>query len=83
MRRTATLRCFRLDAGKTSCPAVERLPALLPPYFCPMRILHVLSAEFYAGSVAYAVQLAEAHRAAGHAVWLLSDAPTPLPTGAT
>ncbi len=48
-----------------------------------MRILHVLSAEFYAGSVAYAVQLAEAHRAAGHAVWLLSDAPNPLPTGAT
>ena len=48
-----------------------------------MRILHVLSAEFFAGSVAYAVQLAEAHRAAGHAVWLLSDAPAPLPTGAT
>ena len=48
-----------------------------------MRILHVLSAEFFAGSVAYAVQLAEAHRAQGHAVWVLSDAPAPLPTGAT
>ena len=47
-----------------------------------MRILHVLSAEFFAGSVAYAVQLAEAHRAQGHAVWLLSDAAA-LPTGAT
>ena len=47
-----------------------------------MRILHVLSAEFFAGSVAYAAQLAEAHRAQGHAVWLLSDADN-LPTGAT
>ena len=47
-----------------------------------MRILHVLSAEFFAGSVAYAVQLAEAHRRAGHAVWLASDAAT-LPTEAT
>lgn len=47
-----------------------------------MRILHVLSAEFFAGSVAYAVQLAEAHRAQGHQVWLLSDADQ-LPTGAT
>lgn len=47
-----------------------------------MRILHVLSAEFFAGSVAYAVQLAEAHRAQGHAVWLLSDSDQ-LPTGAT
>jgi len=47
-----------------------------------MRILHVASAEFYAGSVAYAVQLAEAHRAQGHQVWILSDA-THLPTGAT
>ena len=46
-----------------------------------MRILHVLSAEFFAGSVAYAVQLAEAHRAQGHAVWLLSDSDE-LPTGA-
>ena len=48
-----------------------------------MRILHVLSAEFFAGSVAYAVQLAEAHRQQGHAVWLMSDAKTPLPGGAT
>ncbi len=47
-----------------------------------MRILHVLSAGFFAGSVAYAVQLAEAHRAQGHAVWLMSDA-AQLPTGAT
>lgn len=47
-----------------------------------MRILHVLSANFFAGSVAYAVQLAEAHRAQGHAVWMISDA-NQLPTGAT
>ena len=47
-----------------------------------MRILHVFSAEFFAGSVAYALQLAEAHRAQGHAVWLLSDSDQ-LPTGAT
>ncbi len=47
-----------------------------------MRILHVLSAEFFAGSAAYAVQLAEAHRAQGHAVWMVSDADH-LPTGAT
>lgn len=47
-----------------------------------MRILHVLSAEFFAGSVAYAVALAEAHRAQGHAVWLVSDSDE-LPTGAT
>ena len=47
-----------------------------------MRILHVLSAEFFAGSVAYAVQLAEAHRAQGHAVWLIADSDQ-LPTGAT
>lgn len=46
-----------------------------------MRILHVLSAEFFAGSAAYAVQLAEAHRAQGHAVWLASDSDQ-LPTGA-
>lgn len=46
-----------------------------------MRILHVLSANFFAGSVAYAVALAEAHRRQGHEVWLASDAPT-LPTGA-
>ena len=47
-----------------------------------MRILHVFSAEFFAGSVAYAVQLAEAHRAQGHAVWMISDSDQ-LPTGAT
>ena len=47
-----------------------------------MRILHVLSAEFFAGSAAYAAQLAEAHRAQGHAVWMISDADH-LPTGAT
>ena len=47
-----------------------------------MRILHVLSAEFFAGSVAYAVQLADMHRAQGHQVWLLSDSDQ-LPTGAT
>lgn len=44
-----------------------------------MRILHVLSATFFAGSVAYALALAEAHRRQGHAVWLVSDAPA-LPT---
>jgi peptidoglycan/xylan/chitin deacetylase (PgdA/CDA1 family)/glycosyltransferase involved in cell wall biosynthesis len=38
-----------------------------------MRILHVLSANFYAGSVAYAVALAEAHHREGHQVWLASD----------
>jgi peptidoglycan/xylan/chitin deacetylase (PgdA/CDA1 family)/UDP-N-acetylglucosamine:LPS N-acetylglucosamine transferase len=47
-----------------------------------MRILHVLSANFFAGSVAYAVALAEAHRHQGHQVWLASDAAT-LPTAAT
>jgi peptidoglycan/xylan/chitin deacetylase (PgdA/CDA1 family)/glycosyltransferase involved in cell wall biosynthesis len=47
-----------------------------------MRILHVVSAEFFAGSVAYALQLAEAHRAQGHQVWVVADA-DPLPTGAT
>lgn len=47
-----------------------------------MRILHVLSANFFAGSVAYAVALAEAHRQQGHQVWLASDAAT-LPTVAT
>ncbi|MGI4871738.1 MAG: polysaccharide deacetylase family protein [Janthinobacterium lividum] len=46
-----------------------------------MRILHVLSANFFAGSVAYAVALAEAHRQAGHEVWLASDAEK-LPTEA-
>ncbi len=63
-----------------SCP-VKRQPRARQ-YLCYMRILHVLSAEFFAGSVAYAVQLAEAHRAQGHAVWLLSDSDQ-LPTGAT
>ena len=47
-----------------------------------MRILHVLSATFFAGSVSYAVHLANAHRAQGHAVWLASDAAA-LPTSAT
>ncbi|TVT37717.1 polysaccharide deacetylase family protein [Hymenobacter setariae] len=47
-----------------------------------MRILHVLSANFFAGSVAYAVALAEAHRHQGHQVWLASDAAN-LPTAAT
>jgi len=47
-----------------------------------MRILHVLSANFFAGSVAYAVALAEAHRQQGHQVWLASDAAN-LPTAAT
>ena len=47
-----------------------------------MRILHVLSANFFAGSVAYAVALAEAHRRQGHEVWLASDAAV-LPTMAT
>jgi len=47
-----------------------------------MRILHVLSANFFAGSVAYAVALAEAHRQQGHQVWLASDA-AHLPTAAT
>ena len=46
-----------------------------------MRILHVLSANFFAGSVSYAVHLADAHRTQGHEVWLLSDAAT-LPTAA-
>ena len=44
-----------------------------------MRVLHVLSANFFAGSVAYAVALAEAHHRAGHQVWLASDAAA-LPT---
>lgn len=44
-----------------------------------MRILHVLSANFFAGSVAYAVALAEAHHREGHEVWLASDAAA-LPT---
>ncbi|UOQ74310.1 polysaccharide deacetylase family protein [Hymenobacter cellulosilyticus] len=46
-----------------------------------MRILHVLSADFFAGSVSYAVHLAEAHRAQGHEVVMVSDMDQ-LPTGA-
>ncbi|MBD2766548.1 polysaccharide deacetylase family protein [Hymenobacter sp. BT664] len=47
-----------------------------------MRILHVFSAEFFAGSVAYALQLAQAYSAQGHGVWLVSDTDQ-LPTPAT
>jgi peptidoglycan/xylan/chitin deacetylase (PgdA/CDA1 family)/glycosyltransferase involved in cell wall biosynthesis len=47
-----------------------------------MRILHVFSADFFAGSVAYALALAEAQRREGHTVWLACDAAT-LPTEAT
>lgn len=47
-----------------------------------MRILHVFSANFFAGSVAYALALAEAHHREGHQVWLASDAAS-LPTAAT
>jgi peptidoglycan/xylan/chitin deacetylase (PgdA/CDA1 family)/glycosyltransferase involved in cell wall biosynthesis len=47
-----------------------------------MRILHVLSAEFFAGSVAYAVALAEAHQTQGHRVWTVADTDQ-LPTSAT
>jgi len=47
-----------------------------------MRILHVLSATFFAGSVSYAVHLANTHQAQGHAVWLASDV-AELPTTAT
>ncbi len=39
----------------------------------PIRILHVLSSNFFAGSVAYAVQLAEKQRAAGHHVVMVTD----------
>ncbi|PJJ58881.1 polysaccharide deacetylase family protein [Hymenobacter chitinivorans] len=46
-----------------------------------MRILHVLSADFFAGSVSYAVHLAEAHRTQGHEVVMVSDM-AELPTGA-
>jgi peptidoglycan/xylan/chitin deacetylase (PgdA/CDA1 family)/UDP-N-acetylglucosamine:LPS N-acetylglucosamine transferase len=52
---------------------------MLQPDLCAMRILHVLSANFFAGSVAYAVALAEAHHREGHQVWLASDAAA-LPT---
>ncbi|WP_159437434.1 polysaccharide deacetylase family protein [Hymenobacter daecheongensis] len=40
-----------------------------------------MSANFFAGSVSYAVHLAEAHRAQGHTVTMVSDRAT-LPTGA-
>ena len=73
--------------ANNSCPPtpIPSCPINSPrvrQYLCPMRILHVLSAEFFAGSVAYAVQLAEAHRAQGHQVWVVADADN-LPTGAT
>ena len=39
----------------------------------PLRILHVLSSNFFAGSVAYALQLAEHQTAAGHEVVMVTD----------
>lgn len=39
----------------------------------PLRILHVLSSNFFAGSVAYALQLAEKQRALGHDVFMVTD----------
>lgn len=47
-----------------------------------MRILHVFSADFLAGSVFYAIHLAERHTAEGHQVFLVSDndeLPTSVP----
>ncbi len=38
-----------------------------------LRILHVLSSNFFAGSVAYALQLAERQRADGHLVVMATD----------
>ena len=38
-----------------------------------LRILHVLSSNFFAGSVAYALQLAEKQRASGHDVIMVTD----------
>jgi peptidoglycan/xylan/chitin deacetylase (PgdA/CDA1 family)/glycosyltransferase involved in cell wall biosynthesis len=38
-----------------------------------LRILHVLSSNFYAGSVAYALQLAERQSADGHEVFMVTD----------
>ena len=38
-----------------------------------LRILHVLSSNFFAGSVAYALQLAEHQTAAGHDVIMVTD----------
>ena len=39
----------------------------------PLRILHVLSSNFFAGSVAYALQLAERQSADGHDVYMATD----------
>jgi len=39
----------------------------------PLRILHVLSSNFFAGSVAYALQLAEHQNASGHRVFMVTD----------
>lgn len=39
----------------------------------PLRILHVLSSNFFAGSVAYALQLAEKQRTLGHDVFMATD----------
>lgn len=39
----------------------------------PLRILHVLSSNFFAGSVAYALQLAERQSADGHDVVMVTD----------
>ena len=39
----------------------------------PLRILHVLSSNFFAGSVAYAIQLAERQSADGHDVFMITD----------
>ncbi len=39
----------------------------------PLRILHVLSSNFFAGSVAYALQLAEHQSAGGHQVVMVTD----------
>jgi peptidoglycan/xylan/chitin deacetylase (PgdA/CDA1 family)/glycosyltransferase involved in cell wall biosynthesis len=38
-----------------------------------LRILHLLSSNFYAGSVAYALQLAERQSADGHEVFMVTD----------
>ncbi|HIJ94161.1 MAG TPA: polysaccharide deacetylase family protein [Desulfuromonadales bacterium] len=39
----------------------------------PLRILHVLSSNFFAGSAAYAIQLAERQAADGHDVYMVTD----------
>jgi len=39
----------------------------------PLRILHVLSSNFFAGSVAYALQLAEHQNTSGHQVFMVTD----------